>query len=41
MLTRASFMFDKIMPLADALEGYKIFDEMKAQKVVFSIPSAP
>jgi hypothetical protein len=29
------FMFDKIMPLADAVEGYEIFDKMQAQKVVF------
>jgi hypothetical protein len=28
-------MFDKIMPLADAVEGYEIFDKMRAQKVVF------
>ena len=29
------FMFDKIMPLKDAVEGYDIFDKMWAQKVVF------
>jgi len=29
------FMFDKIMPLSDAVEGYEIFDKMLAQKVVF------
>ncbi|KAH8880748.1 dehydrogenase-like protein [Thozetella sp. PMI_491] len=29
------FMFDKIMPLSEAVEGYEIFDAMKAQKVVF------
>jgi len=29
------FMFDKIMPLSDAVEGYELFDSMKAQKVVF------
>lgn len=33
-------MFDKILPLSEALEGYEIFDKMQAQKVVFSIPSA-
>jgi hypothetical protein len=30
-----SFMSDKIMPLSDAIEGYDIFDKMKAQKVIF------
>jgi hypothetical protein len=34
---RPSFMFDKIMPLSDAVEGYEIFDKMLAQKVVFEI----
>jgi hypothetical protein len=29
------FMFDKIMPLTDAVEGYDLFDQMKAQKVIF------
>jgi len=29
------FMADKIMPLSDAVEGYDLFDKMKAQKVVF------
>ncbi|KAF2234397.1 putative alcohol dehydrogenase [Viridothelium virens] len=29
------FMSDKIMPLSEAVEGYDIFDKMKAQKVVF------
>ncbi|KAF2476856.1 GroES-like protein [Lindgomyces ingoldianus] len=29
------FMHDKIMPLTDAVEGYDLFDKMKAQKVVF------
>jgi hypothetical protein len=28
-------MADKIMPLSDAVEGYDLFDKMKAQKVVF------
>lgn len=36
-LLRRRFMFDKIMPLSDAVEGYKLFDEMKAQKVVFKV----
>ena len=29
-----SFMFDKIIPLTEAPEGYKLFDEMKVQKVI-------
>lgn len=28
-------MFDKIMPLQDALEGYELFDKMKVHKVIF------
>lgn len=28
-------MFDKIMPLSDAVEGYDLFDNMKVQKVIF------
>lgn len=28
-------MFDKIMPLQEAVEGYDLFDKMKAHKVVF------
>ena len=28
-------MFDKIMPLSDAVEGYDLFDKLKVQKVVF------
>jgi hypothetical protein len=28
-------MADKIMPLSEAVEGYELFDQMKAQKVVF------
>ncbi|KAB5570521.1 alcohol dehydrogenase GroES-like domain-containing protein [Coniochaeta sp. 2T2.1] len=31
-----SFMFDKIMPLTDAVEGYDLFDNMKVQKVIFN-----
>ena len=34
-LTHCSFMFDKIMPLSEAVEGYELFDQMKAQKVIF------
>jgi len=34
-LTSSRFMSDKIMPLSQAVEGYEIFDNMKAQKVVF------
>ncbi|KAI9721876.1 MAG: hypothetical protein M1828_004971 [Chrysothrix sp. TS-e1954] len=30
------FMSDKVMPLSQAVEGYEIFDSMKAQKVVFT-----
>ncbi|KAK4456105.1 chaperonin 10-like protein [Podospora aff. communis PSN243] len=30
------FMFDKLMPLADAVEGYDLFDKMKVQKVIFT-----
>lgn len=29
-------MFDKIMPLSEAVEGYDLFDKMKVQKVVFT-----
>ena len=29
-------MFDKIMPIAEAVEGYDLFDNMKAQKVIFT-----
>jgi hypothetical protein len=29
-------MFDKLMPLADAVEGYDLFDKMKVQKVIFT-----
>jgi hypothetical protein len=28
-------MADKIMPLSEAVEGYDLFDKMKAQKVIF------
>ena len=30
-------MSDKIMPLSQAVEGYDIFDKMKAHKVVFEV----
>jgi hypothetical protein len=33
-------MFDKIMPLSDAVEGYDLFDKMKVQKVIFEVQSA-
>ncbi|QLI71767.1 uncharacterized protein G6M90_00g088410 [Metarhizium brunneum] len=29
------FMFDHVMPLRDAVEGYELFDKMKVQKVIF------
>lgn len=29
-------MFDKIMPLSEAVEGYDLFDQMKVQKVIFT-----
>lgn len=28
-------MFDKIMPLSEASEGYQLFEQRKTQKVVF------
>lgn len=30
-------MFDKIMPLAEAVQGYELFDNMKAHKVIFEV----
>ncbi|KAL1857686.1 hypothetical protein Daus18300_010206 [Diaporthe australafricana] len=33
---KLSFMFDKIMPLSEAVEGYELFDKMKVQKVIFT-----
>lgn len=30
------FMFSKMMPLSDAVEGYRIFDAMEVQKVIFT-----
>ncbi|PKS12901.1 hypothetical protein jhhlp_000241 [Lomentospora prolificans] len=32
---KLEFMFDKMMPLKDAVEGYRIFDAMEAYKVIF------
>lgn len=29
------FMWGKVMPLSEAVEGYEVFDKMQAQKVVF------
>lgn len=28
-------MSDKVMPLSQAVEGYRLFDNMEAQKVIF------
>jgi len=36
MLMSDSFMFDKVMPLSEAVEGYELFDKMQAQKVIFT-----
>ena len=33
---RARFMFDKMMPLSEAVEGYRMFDAMEVQKVIFT-----
>ncbi|KAK0623363.1 chaperonin 10-like protein [Immersiella caudata] len=33
---KLDFMFDKLMPLVDAVEGYDLFDKMKVQKVIFT-----
>jgi hypothetical protein len=35
MLTIASFMTDKIMPISQAIEGYDLFNNMQVQKVIF------
>jgi threonine dehydrogenase-like Zn-dependent dehydrogenase len=35
-LTADRFMFDNIMPLSEAVEGYDLFDKRKVQKVVFT-----
>jgi len=31
----SSFMCDKFMPLSEAVEGYEIFNNYRAQKVIF------
>lgn len=28
-------MADKVMPLSEAVEGYRLFDSMEVQKVIF------
>ncbi|OLN81794.1 putative zinc-type alcohol dehydrogenase-like protein YbdR [Colletotrichum chlorophyti] len=33
---KVGFMFDRIMPLRDAAEGYALFDQMKVQKIIFT-----
>nr|XP_036577574.1 alcohol dehydrogenase, GroES-like domain-containing protein [Colletotrichum truncatum]KAF6784572.1 alcohol dehydrogenase, GroES-like domain-containing protein [Colletotrichum truncatum] len=33
---KLGFMFDRVMPLSDAVEGYNLFDLMKVQKVIFT-----
>ncbi|KAK0374950.1 alcohol dehydrogenase GroES-like domain-containing protein [Colletotrichum limetticola] len=33
---KLGFMFDRIMPLSEAVEGYALFDQMKVQKVIFT-----
>lgn len=33
---KLDFMFDKIMPLGEAVDGYDLFDKMKVQKVIFT-----
>jgi len=40
ILSKCRFMFEKIMPLTDAVEGYHLFDKAKVQKVVFQVGSA-
>jgi len=35
--TAPSFMFDKIVPLSDAVEAYDLFDKRQVQKVVFTV----
>lgn len=30
------FMFDQVMPLSEAVQGYELFDQMKVQKVMFT-----
>lgn len=31
------FMFDKMMPLSEAVEGYRLFNAMEAYKVIFTL----
>ncbi|KAK2014661.1 alcohol dehydrogenase GroES-like domain-containing protein [Colletotrichum eremochloae] len=33
---KLGFMFDRIMPLDEAVEGYALFDQMKVQKIIFT-----
>lgn len=35
LLMAPSFMTETIMPLSKAVEGYELFDNMKAHKVIF------
>ena len=35
VLTNRSFMTETIMPLSKAVEGYELFNNMKAHKVIF------
>lgn len=35
LIRDGSFMFENIMPLQEAVQGYTLFDEMKVQKIVF------
>ena len=39
LMSESSFMQDKIMPLSEALAGYDLFNDMKAQKVIFEAQS--
>lgn len=35
LVNATSFMFDKLMPLTQAVEAYDLFDKMQVQKVIF------
>lgn len=35
--TSCRFMFDQVMPLSEAAEGYTLFEQRKTQKVVFKL----
>ena len=37
VLTKDRFMFDTTMSIDEAVEGYELFDSMKAQKVIFQM----